>query len=101
MKFVCVICDKEHSIPTNGFPRNKPLLNLLNCRASQIYRGEYVKWFGEELDLILEKRTKILNKIDNRINYVREHFEDIRYKIWCISINNNQGRRAGQHKSRR
>ena len=70
-KFKCLICDKFHVIPLEGFPRNRALENLLEKNIAKIDLGEEYKSVSDKCSLfgdLLERFNKIKNNPVSRIN---------------------------------
>ena len=70
-KFECLICEKFHDIPLNGFLRERALESLLEKNIAKIDLGEEYKSAIDKCSLfsdLLERFTKIKNDPDTRIN---------------------------------
>ncbi len=80
-RFECLFCGEEHKIPSNGFPYNKALEQLVQYNLDQIelgdaYKGAKISF--ENFNLKIETLEKI--KIDPG-GYINEHFSDIMDEI--------------------
>jgi hypothetical protein len=81
-EFNCPVCDKLHAIPENGtFPTNKLILNLLNKKPIEVYRGKLIEDFKLKLYDIKYKIKEIEKKSFNGTQKITEHCDNLKIEV--------------------
>jgi hypothetical protein len=80
-KFVCFVCNENHSLTENGLPINKILLKILALESKEVYRGNEVKQLKGYLDDIQEDINKISFCLNNGVDRIKDFCFDLKNKV--------------------
>ena len=80
-KFKCFLCKKDHSMPEEGLPINKKLLEILSLESKEVYRGEKVKKLKEHLTDFQADIAKFSFGINNGVDRIKEHCLELKNRV--------------------
>jgi hypothetical protein len=76
-KFMCDICNKFHTLPDEGFPKNKAIEKMLKIRLDKLDRGESYKNAKASFEKFNSK-FKSYEEINNDPdNYINDYFSNM------------------------
>ena len=77
-EFTCNLCIKNHVIPTEGFPINKVLVDLITEKPCEIYRSEMVEILKSNLKFFEENLKHIDLDMKNGPDRIHDHCVELR-----------------------
>ena len=80
-KFNCIMCSKQHTMPDEGLPLNKTVLNLLSIQPSQVYRSHSVEELKQTLDIMLKKITQMHYSLDHGVDKIKEQCIELKKDV--------------------
>ena len=79
-QYDCFFCLKKHSTPSNGFPLNDLIFNLMKELPSDVYRNEQVEVLKFCMKSLEHELTKIKMKSNDKRQTVKDHCNHLRSK---------------------
>lgn len=76
--FRCLLCSKEHSIPSEGFPINLALSSLMNEKPDEIYRSEQVEKLKSNLSSLKANLNQLDLDLTTGVEKITEHCCELR-----------------------
>ena len=74
-------CGKMHEIPNEGFPVNQALVELLELKANDVWRGKKILELKSLSNLIVQKSEKIETDLKIGDALIRNHYDKVRNDI--------------------
>ena len=78
---LCSFCSDSHAIPSNGFPINKMVLELLKIKPEEIHRSDAVDKLKNLLKIIQIKVVNLHNDIQKGKETIHKHFSIVKNDI--------------------
>lgn len=73
--FKCCICDENHAIPSNGFPKSKRMSILLTVKPKKVYTTSGIETLKAEINNCFEKINYIRSQTSEKEKFVEEFFD--------------------------
>lgn len=80
-QFKCVLCDGNHLMPENGFPKSKLVDRWLEFKPKKVNRGKVIESFNDDLNKCMAEINEIKNSLATKVEQIRDYFDLKRYEI--------------------
>lgn len=77
-EFNCSLCNKAHTMPTEGFPINLAILHLMSEQPDEIYRSEHVETLKSNLKFMKNNLNQLDLDIENGSEKIVDHCIELR-----------------------
>ena len=80
-RFNCFLCEKEHKVPKNGFPKSKRIKLFEDAKPDPISRCTLFEKFKQDINSCKEDIERINSLLDNKEEIVKDYYELKRHEI--------------------
>ena len=77
----CQNCQETHDIPSNGFPKNRELAELVGIKPDEVSRGKIATEFKRICKLMSEKTKNLQLNLEIGETQIRERCDDVRNRV--------------------
>lgn len=77
-EFKCRLCETSHQIPSEGFPLNKSLIDIISIKPFEISRGDLANRLKSTVNSIRNRLRKLELALNNGADVIHEYCSELR-----------------------